>query len=57
MPSHLVETYLARPGGEDDICFFLFKARSGRDAALVAPRPDLESIRVVEAASSEQEEK
>jgi hypothetical protein len=43
---------------EDEICFFVFDAPSGRDAALVAQRAGLDPIRVVEAISSgtEQEE-
>jgi hypothetical protein len=41
---------------EDEICFFVFDAPSGRDAALVAQRAGLEAIRVVEAVSSEEEE-
>jgi hypothetical protein len=42
---------------EDEICFFLFEAPSGRDAALVAQRAALDPIRVVEAVSSGKEEK
>jgi len=42
---------------EDELCFFVFDAPSGRDAALVAQRAGLEPIRVVEAVSSEKEEK
>jgi len=42
---------------EDEICFFVFDASSGRDAALVAQRAELEPIRVVEAISSEKEER
>jgi hypothetical protein len=41
---------------EDEICFFTFAAPSGRDAALVAQRPGLEALRVVEANASEREE-
>jgi len=41
---------------EDEICFFVFDAPSGRDAALVAQRAALEPIRVVEAVSSPKEE-
>lgn len=41
---------------EDELCFFVFDARSGRDAALVAQRAGLEPIRVVEAVSSAKEE-
>ena len=37
---------------EDEICFFVFDAPSGRDAALVAQRAGLEPFRVVEAVSS-----
>jgi hypothetical protein len=40
---------------EDEICFFVFDARSGRDAALVAHRAELDPIRVVEAIPSEDE--
>jgi acid phosphatase class B len=41
---------------EDEICFFVFDATSGRDAALAARRAGLEPIRVVEAVSSTKEE-
>lgn len=41
---------------EDEICFFVFDAPSGRDAALVAQRAQLDPIRVVEAVSSRKEE-
>ena len=34
---------------EDEICFFVFDAPSGRDAALVAQRAGLDPFRVVEA--------
>ncbi len=37
---------------EDEMCFFVFDARSSREAALVAQRAGLEPIRVVEAVSS-----
>jgi hypothetical protein len=37
---------------EDEICFFTFEASSGREAALVAQRADLEPLRVVEAIPS-----
>ena len=40
---------------EDEICFFVFDARSGREAALVAEQAALEPIRVVEAVSSGKE--
>ncbi len=42
---------------EDEICFFVFDAPSGPEAALVAQRAGLDPIRVVEAVSSEEEEK
>jgi hypothetical protein len=41
---------------EDEICFFVFEAVSGRDAALAAHRAELDPIRVVEALSSQKEE-
>jgi hypothetical protein len=41
---------------EDEICFFLFDAPSGRDAALAAERAALDPIRVVKAISSGKEE-
>ena len=39
---------------EDEICFFVFEAPSGRDAALAAERAELGPLRVVEAVSSGQ---
>jgi hypothetical protein len=42
---------------DDEICFFVFDAPSGRDAALVAQHAGLEPIRVVEAILSRKEEK
>ena len=42
---------------EDEICFFVFDARSGRDAALAAQRAELDPIRVGEAVSSRKEER
>jgi hypothetical protein len=42
---------------DDEICFFVFEAPSGRDAALVAERAGLDPFRVVEAVSSEEEER
>jgi hypothetical protein len=42
---------------EDEICFFVFDAPSGRDVALAAQRAGLDPIRVVEAVSSGEEEK
>ena len=41
---------------EDETCFFVFDAPSGRHAALVAQQAGLDPIRVVEAVSSEEEE-
>ncbi len=38
---------------EDEICFFVFDAPSGREAALVAHRAELDPVRVVEAIPSE----
>jgi hypothetical protein len=37
---------------EDEICFYVFDAPSGRDAVLAAERAELDPIRVVEAVSS-----
>ena len=42
---------------EDEICFFVFDASSSRDAALVAQRAGLDPVRIVEAISSEEEER
>ena len=36
---------------EDEICFFVFEAPSGREAALVAQLAGLDPLRVVEAVS------
>lgn len=41
---------------EDELCFFVFDAPSGRVAALLAQRAGLEPIRVVEAVPSRKEE-
>jgi hypothetical protein len=41
---------------EDEICFFVFDAPSGRHAELAAQRAGLDPIRIVEAVSSEKEE-
>jgi len=41
---------------EDEICFFVFNAPSGRDAALAAERAELNPFRVVEAVSSGKED-
>ena len=41
---------------EDEICFFTFDAPSGREAALVAQRAELNPLRVVRAVSSGMEE-
>ncbi|MDP9183501.1 MAG: hypothetical protein M3P04_12090 [Actinomycetota bacterium] len=38
---------------EDEVCFFVLDAPSGRDAALAAERAGLDPIRVVEALSSD----
>jgi hypothetical protein len=40
---------------EDEICFFVFDAPTGSDAALAAERAELEPLRVVEAVSSGEE--
>jgi hypothetical protein len=40
---------------EDEICFFVFDAPSGSDAALAAQRAELAPLRVVEAVSSGEE--
>jgi hypothetical protein len=40
---------------EDEICFFIFDAPSGREAALVAEHAHLDPLRVVEAVSSRKE--
>jgi hypothetical protein len=40
---------------EDEICFFVFDAPSGSDAALAAARAGLDPFRVVEAVSSGKE--
>ena len=42
---------------EDEICFFVFDAPSGREAALVAQRAGLDPFRVVEAVLSTNEER
>lgn len=41
---------------EDELCFFVFDASSGQDAALAVQRAGLEPIRVVEAVSPAKEE-
>ena len=41
---------------EDEICFYIFDAPSGGDAALAAERAGLDPVRVVEAVSSRKEE-
>jgi hypothetical protein len=40
---------------EDEICFFVVDAPSGRDAALVAEHAGLDPVRIVEALPFEQE--
>jgi hypothetical protein len=42
---------------EDELCFFVFDAPSGHEAALVAQHAGLDPIRVVEAILSRKEEK
>ena len=42
---------------EDEICFFVFDAPSGRDAALAAQRAGLDPVRVVEVVSSGKEQR
>lgn len=42
---------------EDELCFFVFDARSGGDAALAAQRAELEPLRVVEAVTSKEGER
>jgi len=41
---------------EDEICFYVFDAPSGRDAALAAQCAERDAIRVVEAVGAEKEE-
>jgi hypothetical protein len=41
---------------EDELCFFVFDAPSGGDAALAAERAGLDSFRVVEAVASGEEQ-
>jgi hypothetical protein len=41
---------------EDEICFFVFEAPSGRAAANAAARAGLDAIRVVEVSAREQKE-
>ncbi len=40
---------------EDEICFFVFEAPSGQEAALAAQRAELDPLRVVEAVSTGKE--
>jgi hypothetical protein len=40
---------------EDEICFFVFDALTGEEAALAAERAELDPLRVVEAFSSRKE--
>ena len=42
---------------EDEICFFVFDAPSGREAALAAQLAALDPVRVVEAISSRRRER
>jgi hypothetical protein len=41
---------------EDEICFYVFDAPSGRDAALAAQRAELDPTRIVEAVGAGEEE-
>ncbi len=41
---------------EDEICFYVFDAPSGHDAALAAERAELDPIRIVEAVGAIKEE-
>jgi hypothetical protein len=41
---------------EDELCFFVFDAPTGSDAALAAQRAELDPLRVVEAVSSGEED-
>ena len=41
---------------EDEICFFVFHAASGRDAERAAQRAELDPIRIVEALTSGEEQ-
>jgi hypothetical protein len=40
---------------EDEICFYVFDASSGREAALAAQRAGLDAVRIVEAIPSREE--
>lgn len=40
---------------EDEICFFVFDAPTGGDAAIAAQRAELDPLRIVEAVSSGEE--
>ena len=42
---------------EDELCYFVFDAPSGLDAALAAERADLDPLRVVEAVTSGKKER
>lgn len=42
---------------EDEICFFVFDAPSGQDAAIAAQRAELDPLRVVEAVTSGKKER
>jgi hypothetical protein len=48
---------MARPSAKtvDEICFFVFDAQSGREAAVAAQRAALDPFRVLEAVSSGKE--
>lgn len=42
---------------EDELCFFVFRADSSTEVALVAQRAQLEPLRVVEVAPDQEEER
>ena len=42
---------------EDEICFFVFDAASGQEAAIAAQRAELDPLRVVEAVTSRKKER
>jgi hypothetical protein len=42
---------------EDELCFFVFSAPSSREAAVAAERASLDPLRIVEAISSDKEER
>ena len=42
---------------EDEVCFFVFDARSGQEVAIAAQRAELDPLRVVEAVTSRHKER